>query len=160
VRDNVTLFDTRHDDHQIDQALRSVGLDALADGGIDRPLGLGGAGLSAGEAQLLAMARVWLRQPDLIVLDEATARVDPVTEGRIEAAMRELMRGRTTLVIAHRLSTLADVDDIVVFDRGRVVEFGRRDELAGDVDSRFRRLLDLALESDASADAPVEGLLA
>ena len=163
IRDNVTLFDTHSSDDEIEQALRSVGLDALADGGIDRPLGLGGAGLSAGEAQLLAMARVWLRRPDLIVLDEATARVDPVTEARIDAAMRELMRGRTTLVIAHRLSTLADVDDILVFDRGRVVEFGRRDELALDVDSRFRRLLDLALEShasDASDDAPVEGLLA
>jgi ABC-type multidrug transport system fused ATPase/permease subunit len=157
IRDNVTLFDPTPTDRAVADALRSVGLDALADGGIDRPLGGGGAGLSAGEAQLLAMARVWLRDPDLVVLDEATARVDPVTERRIEAAMRELMRGRTTIVIAHRLSTLAEVDDIAVFEAGRIVEFGPREVLVADAAGRFRRLLDLALEPDS---APSEGMLA
>jgi ABC-type multidrug transport system fused ATPase/permease subunit len=150
IRDNVALFDPAPSDDEVEQALRAVGLDTLADGGIDRPLGAGGAGLSAGEAQLLAMARVWLRRPDLVVLDEATARVDPLTERRIERAMRELVHGRTALVIAHRLSTLREVDDIVVFERGEVVEFGPRDELVADPDSRFRRLLDLALESEAA----------
>ncbi len=107
----------------------------------------GGAGLSSGEAQLLALARVWMRSPDLVVLDEATARVDPVTEARIDAAVDELVRGRTTLIIAHRLSTLQRVDEIVVFDHGRVVEHGDRVELAGTDGSRFRGLLDLALET-------------
>ncbi|TDT16752.1 ATP-binding cassette subfamily B protein/ATP-binding cassette subfamily C protein [Ilumatobacter fluminis] len=157
IRENVTLFDSRHSDAAVADALHSVGLGALADGGIDRPLGGGGAGLSAGEAQLLAMARVWLRDPDLVVLDEATARVDPVTERRIEEAMRELMRGRTTIVIAHRLSTLSEVDDIAVFEAGRIVEFGARETLVADPDGRFRRLLDLALEPDR---APSEGMLA
>ncbi|MCB0965879.1 MAG: ABC transporter ATP-binding protein [Ilumatobacter sp.] len=157
IRDNVTLFDPSPTDRDVEAALRAVGLGALVDGGIDRPLGGGGAGLSAGEAQLLAMARVWLRDPDLVVLDEATARVDPVTERRIESAMHELMRGRTTLVIAHRLSTLSEVDDIVVFEAGRVVEFGERRALVGDPDGRFRRLLDLALEPEHD---PSEGLLA
>ena len=157
IRDNVTLFDPAPSDEAVAEALRSVGLGALADGGIDRPLGGGGAGLSAGEAQLLAMARVWLRHPDLVVLDEATARVDPMTEQRIEAAMCELMRGRTTIVIAHRLSTLAEVDDIAVFEAGRIVEFGPRDVLVADTGGRFRRLLDLALEPEG---APSEGLLA
>ncbi|MAT04610.1 MAG: hypothetical protein CL424_06165 [Acidimicrobiaceae bacterium] len=161
IRDNVTLFDPVPSDDAVLAALRSVGLDALANAGIDRPLGGGGAGLSAGEAQLLAMARVWLRDPDLVVLDEATARVDPATERRIESAMRELMHGRTTLVIAHRLSTLAEVDDIVVFEQGRIVEAGPRTELASDPDGRFRRLLDLALEPDAGARrSAAEGLLA
>jgi len=157
IRDNVTLFDPVPSDADVESALRSVGLDALADAGVDRVLGGGGVGLSAGEAQLLAMARVWLRAPDLVVLDEATARVDPVTERRIESAMRELMRGRTTLVIAHRLSTLAEVDDIVVFEDGRIAEAGKRSDLVADPHGRFRRLLDLALEPDRDRS---EGLLA
>jgi ABC-type multidrug transport system fused ATPase/permease subunit len=150
VRDNVALFDPEPSDAAVEAALRAVGLDSLADGGLHRDLGAGGGGLSAGEAQLLAMARVWLRDPDVVVLDEATARVDPETEARLEHAVRRLREGRTTLVIAHRLSTLREVDDVLVFESGRVVEFGGRDELANDPGSRFHRLLALALESDAS----------
>ncbi len=154
LRDNVTLFDDEATDAAVVDALERVGLGALAAGGIERELGAAGAGLSAGEAQLLALARVWLRDPDIVVLDEATARVDPETERRLEAAIIELMRGRTTLVIAHRLSTLRSVDEIVVFDHGRVVEHGDRADLAGDDDSRFARLLALALDSETDeADA-------
>ena len=157
IRDNVTLFDPGPSDDDVADALRAVGLGPLADGGVDRALGAGGAGLSAGEAQLLAMARVWLRKPDVVVLDEATARVDPETERRLEAAVQRLMRGRTTLIIAHRLSTLREVDDIVVFDAGQVVEHGDRDTLAADGTSRFGRLLGLALEDDD--DRPERELL-
>lgn len=154
LRDNVTLFDDEATDAAVIDALERVGLGALAADGIERELGAAGAGLSAGEAQLLALARVWLRDPDIVVLDEATARVDPETERRLEAAIIELMRGRTTLVIAHRLSTLRSVDEIVVFDHGRVVEHGDRADLAGDDDSRFARLLALALDGETDeADA-------
>ncbi len=155
LRDNVTLFDDEPTDADVIDALERVGLGSLAADGIERELGAAGAGLSAGEAQLLALARVWLRDPDIVVLDEATARVDPETERRLEAAVVELMRGRTTLVIAHRLSTLRSVDEIIVFDHGRIVEHGDRVELVGDDDSRFARLLALALdsESDAESDA-------
>jgi ABC-type multidrug transport system fused ATPase/permease subunit len=156
VRDNVTLFDPAPSDDDVAAALREVGLDTLVAGGIHRELGAGGTGLSAGEAQLLALARVWLRQPDLVVLDEATARVDPETERRLAAAVDAMMRGRTTIVIAHRLSTLRRVDEIVVFDHGRIVEHDDRDTLAAAGESRFRRLLDLALETEAPADALVE----
>ncbi|MCB0999543.1 MAG: ABC transporter ATP-binding protein [Acidimicrobiales bacterium] len=148
VRDNVTLFDPTPTDDAVATALRRAGLESLVDGGVHRQLGAGGAGLSAGEAQLLALARAWLRDPDLLVLDEATARVDPATEQRLEAGIAELMRGRTTVVIAHRLSTLRHVDEIVVLDHGRVVEHGDRALLAGDRDSRFHRLLELALDVD------------
>jgi ABC-type multidrug transport system fused ATPase/permease subunit len=144
VRDNVTLFDETPTDDAVETALRSAGLGALADGGIHRALGAGGAGLSAGEAQLLALARVWLRNPDVVVLDEATARIDPVTEALLEAAIARLTFGRTTLIIAHRLSTLRFVDEIVVLDHGRVIEHGDRADLADDIDSRYRHLLDLA----------------
>ena len=161
VRDNVTLFDATIDDGLVVDALRRVGLGHVADGGIDRPLGGSGAGLSAGESQLLALARVWLTDPDLMVLDEATARVDPETEQRLDAAVRELMRGRTTIVIAHRLSTLREVDDIVVFDAGRVVEFGARDALAADPASRFHRLLAVGHDLDGALDGDLaEELLA
>lgn len=159
IRENVTLFDRSAADDDIVAALRAVGLDGLADGGIDSQLGASGAGLSAGEAQLLAMARVWLRNADVVVLDEATARIDPVTEARLEAAVHKLMRGRTTIVIAHRLSTLREVDDIVVFDGGRVVEHGERDALAADPESRFHRLLKLSLEDDESTASNERELL-
>ena len=88
---------------------------------------------------------MWLRQPDLVVLDEATARVDPATEQQISAAVSQLMVGRTTFIIAHRLSTLDMVDEILVFDHGRVVEHGDRSALVDTEDSRFRHLLELAL---------------
>lgn len=146
IRDNVTMFDHTPSDEEVEAAIRRVGLGHLADDGIHRPLGAGGSGLSAGEAQLLAMARVWLRQADLVVLDEATARIDPETERRLEAAMIELLADRTAVVIAHRLSTLRDMDEIVVMDRGRIVEHGDRHDLEADTTGRYRRLLDLALE--------------
>lgn len=146
VRDNVTMFDPTPRDADVVAALHHVGLDAVAEAGIHRELGAGGTGLSAGESQLLALARVWLRDPDLVVLDEATARVDPATEVRLEQAVAELMRGRTTIVIAHRLSTLRHVDDIVVIDQGRVIEFGERARLVADDAGRFHRLLELALD--------------
>ena len=88
-----------------------------------------------------------MRDPDLLVLDEATARIDPETERQIEAAVARLMVGRTTLIIAHRLSTLHAVDDIVVFDHGRVAESGTRVDLIGDDESQFARLVALSLDA-------------
>ena len=146
IRDNVTLFDPVPSDADVVDALHRAGLGSLASGGIERVLGAAGAGLSAGESQLLAMARVWLRRPDLVVLDEATARIDPATEAKLEAALAELTAGRTTVVIAHKLSTLRMVDEVIVFDHGRVVEHDDRALLMADGGSRYRLLLDLALE--------------
>src|SRR5690606_24213981 len=140
----VTLFDPDPTDAHVEAALRDVGLDTLADAGVGRLLGPGGAGLSAGEAQLLSLARVWLRQPDLIVLDEATARVDPESEARLADAVRRVLAGRTARVIAHRLATLDEVGDVIVFAGGRIVELGPRAALAADPGSRFHRLLALA----------------
>jgi ABC-type multidrug transport system fused ATPase/permease subunit len=152
VRDNVAMFDIAPTDDAVIAALRRAGLDALADGDIHRQLGSGGTGLSAGESQLLALARVWLRKPDLVVLDEATARVDPITEARLEQAIAELMHGRTTIVIAHRLSTLRHVDDIVVLEHGEVIEFGERSALIENDSGHFHRLLELALDIPSASD--------
>lgn len=162
IRDNVTLFDPEPTDEEVADAIRQVGLESLleeSDGatgngvggkskGLHAPLSGGGSGLSAGESQLLALARVWLRKPDLVVLDEATARIDPETEARLHLAVARLLEGRTAIIIAHRLSTLKEVDDIVVVHEGRILEHGRRTDLEADTDGRFRRLLDLALETE------------
>jgi ATP-binding cassette, subfamily B, bacterial len=145
VRDNLTLFGTVDaDEARLIEVLDGLGLGswrrALPDA-LDTTLGPGGAGLSAGEAQLLAFARVFLRDPGLVILDEAASRVDPVTEARIERAVDTLLAGRTAIIIAHRQATVARADEILVLEQGRVAEQGTRLALATDPGSRFARLL-------------------
>jgi ATP-binding cassette, subfamily B, bacterial len=145
VRDNVTMF-TATSDVDVLKALRAVGLGPwLADQaqGLDSPLlaRKGGAGLSAGEAQLLALARALVRSPSIVVLDEATSRIDPATQALISEATESLLQDRTSVVIAHRLETLSVCDYIAVLDHGEVVEHGLRTDLAANPDSRFARLL-------------------
>jgi ABC-type multidrug transport system fused ATPase/permease subunit len=145
VRDNLTLFrPDLADDDRLCAVLAEVGLAgwlATLPDGLDTALGTQGGGVSAGEAQLLAFARAFLTDPGLVVLDEAASRLDPATELRIEAAMARLLHDRTGVLIAHRLSSLSRVDQIAVVEGGRVVEYGPRDALAADPDSRFGRLL-------------------
>jgi ABC-type multidrug transport system fused ATPase/permease subunit len=86
------------------------------------------------------------------VLDEATARIDPITEQRLEAAVAQLIEGRTTFIIAHKLSTLRMVDEVIVFDGGRIVEHDQREVLARSGGSRWRQLLELALEPGTDDD--------
>jgi len=113
-----------------DRAARSSAEgDAQPINGLDAKVSERGSNFSAGERQLVAFARALLRDPDVLVLDEATAHVDPEAEELIEKGVAELMRGRTTLVIAHRLSTIRNADLIVVMDKGRVVEQGTHDQL-------------------------------
>jgi ABC-type multidrug transport system fused ATPase/permease subunit len=144
LRDNVTLFDDEADDASVQLALDTVGLRAwrraLPDG-LDTRMGAGGVGLSAGEAQLVALARVFLADPAVVVLDEASSRLDPATEEVVRVATARLLAGRTAIVIAHRLSTLVGVDEIAVVDGGRIVEHGPRAALARNDVSRFARLL-------------------
>jgi ATP-binding cassette subfamily B protein len=109
--------------------------------GLDTEITAGGGGLSAGEAQLLAFTRVFLRDPGLVVLDEPSSRLDLATERLLERAMRRLMKDRTTIIIAHRLSTVRRADRIMILEAGRIIEEGPRHELARDRTSRFHRLL-------------------
>lgn len=97
--------------------------------GLDTPVGQRGESMSVGERQLVALARAALADPDLLLLDEATSAVDPLTEVRLQRAVEELTRGRTSVAIAHRLSTAEAADDILVVDRGEVVERGRHTDL-------------------------------
>ena len=136
-------------------ALSRAGLRRFLEGlprGLDAYLGEGGARLSGGERQRLAVARAFLKSAPLLVLDEPTANLDTVTEGEVFAAAGELARGRSALVITHRLVGMEVMDEILVLDAGRVVERGTHEELAR-AGGLYRRLLDVqnALLAEASA---------
>lgn len=152
LRDNLTLFDDTADDARLIDVLATLGLGdwlrALPDG-LDTRLGAAGVGLSAGQAQVLACARIFLRDPDVIILDEASSRLDPATERLVHAALGRLLAGRTGIVVAHRLSTIAFADEILVLEEGRVREHGPRVALAADPHSRFAALLRVATEEVA-----------
>jgi ATP-binding cassette, subfamily B, bacterial len=116
LRDNVALFDPSVPDPRLREVFTELGLDEwlrALPAGLDTPLGAGGRGLSAGEAQLVALARVFLKDPGLVVLDEASSRLDPATERLLEGALTRLLDGRTGVVIAHRLATVERADRVL-----------------------------------------------
>jgi ABC-type multidrug transport system fused ATPase/permease subunit len=149
VRDNLTFFDTAIPDEKILSVIRELGLSRWfhsLGAGLDTILESGGSGLSAGEAQLLAFARIFLKDPGMIVLDEASSRLDPVTEHLIEKAVDRLTQDRTALIIAHRLKTVQRADKIMILEKGKIVEFGGREQLARDPESRFSQLLQTGMD--------------
>jgi ATP-binding cassette subfamily B protein len=152
VRDNLTLFDGGVPDERIRTVLDTLGLAhwlAELPRGLDTLLGAGGVGLSAGQAQVLACARIFLRDPDVVILDEASSRLDPATERLVHMALGPLLAGRTGIIVAHRLTTVAYADDILVLDDGQVREYGPRRALAADPTSHFAGLLRVAAEEVA-----------
>jgi ABC-type multidrug transport system fused ATPase/permease subunit len=141
VKDNLTFF-TDRPKADIEAVLDDVGLgDWIREIGLDTELGPAGQGLSAGEQQLLALARVFLQNPGLVILDEPSSRLDPVTESLLATATERLYAGRTVVVIAHRLETVRTADEIMVVDSGRIVEHGPREQLGADPKSRYAQLL-------------------
>jgi len=144
VRDNLTFFDPAIPDARLLAAIDALGLrpwfDALP-AGLGTMLAPGGGGLSTGEAQLLAFVRVFLKDAGLVILDEASSRLDPATEGLIAGAIDRLLAGRTAIIIAHRLATVRRADAIMILEDGRIVEHGAREVLLRDGASRFARLL-------------------
>ncbi|MCY1704250.1 ABC transporter ATP-binding protein [Deinococcus sp. SL84] len=161
VRDNLTFFDPSVTDGQVEAALHEVGLGAWLDGlerGVHTPLPTGS--LSAGQQQLLAFARVLLRDPAVVILDEPSSRLDPATEATLTAAMTRLLSGRTAIVIAHRLETVARADRILVLGAGEVLEFGPREVLAADPQSQYAALLRASAGvREESAETLLEELL-
>lgn len=149
VRDNLTFFDTEIPDEKILNVIRDLGLSHWFAGlkmGLDTLLESGNAGLSAGEAQLLAFARIFLKDPGLVILDEASSRLDPATEHLIEKAVDRLIAGRTALVIAHRVKTVQRADKIMILENGCVIEFGDRKALELDSNSKFNSLLQAGMD--------------
>jgi ATP-binding cassette subfamily B protein/ATP-binding cassette subfamily C protein len=148
IRNNLTFFNPAIKDSQLLESLELLGLtpwlNALPQG-LDTPLGADSGGLSAGQAQLLAFARAFLKNPSLVILDEASSRLDPTTETSIEGAIDKLLRGRTGIIIAHRLSTVQRANQILILERGRVREYGLRKTLANTPDSYFAQLLQTGL---------------
>jgi ATP-binding cassette, subfamily B, bacterial len=148
LRENLTLFDDSIGDAQLTQVLETIGLGewlrSLPEGLATHLAGTGG--LSAGEAQLLALTRVFLRDPGLVILDEASSRLDPATEALLERAIDRLLAGRTAIIIAHRLRTVQRADQILILENGEVAEFGARADLLANPDSRFSRVLRAGLE--------------
>lgn len=149
LRENLTFFDPNISDDQIFGVLQTLELldwyRSLSDG-LDTILEGNGRSLSAGEAQLLALTRVFLRDPGLVVLDEASSRLDPATEQRIERAIDKLLVGRTGIIIAHRLGTIHRADQVMILEEGRIGEYGDRKKLALDPETKFHRLLQTGME--------------
>ena len=132
VADNIRYACPDATDEEVTTIAQKIGwgdwLDALPDG-LDTQVGEEGKALSMGQRQLVALARVLLQNPSIIVLDEATASVDPLTEAQIQEGLDIVLENRTAIVIAHRLSTIRHADRIIVLDRGRIVEEGNHDAL-------------------------------
>jgi ABC-type multidrug transport system fused ATPase/permease subunit len=147
IRENLTLFNAEIPDDQIMSVIEEL---ELSDWYESLPNGLdtllSDTGLSAGEAQLLAFARVFLKNPRVVILDEPSSRLDPATEQRIDRAVQRLLRGRTSIIIAHRLGTVQQVDDIMILDNGEIQEYGEREQLVHNPASLFSGLLKTGLE--------------
>lgn len=149
IRDNLTFFDRSIPDEKIVATIEELELGNWLRNlpkGLDTVLDTGSRSLSAGEAQLLAFTRVFLRNPGLVILDEASSRLDPATEQKLERAIDKLLKNRTAIIIAHRLDTIHRADEIMILDKGKVSEYGDRRQLAADPTSRFYQLLQTGME--------------
>jgi ATP-binding cassette subfamily B protein len=143
VAENIRFAMPDLTDDQLRQAFEELGLrDWLAGlpAGLDTPVGERGEALSVGERQLVALVRAYVADPDLLVLDEATSAVDPATEVRLQHALDLVTRGRTTVAIAHRLSTAEAADEVLVVDAGRVVQRGPHSRLVAEEGSIYAKL--------------------
>jgi ATP-binding cassette subfamily B protein/ATP-binding cassette subfamily C protein len=151
VRDNLTFFDSRIQDDTIVAALKNLGLSQWLNAlpaGLETQLGANSSGLSAGQAQLLALVRVFLKNPGLVILDVASSRLDPQTEDLLENAINQLLQNRTGIIIAHRLQTIQQTDQILILEQGKVVEYGDHQLLAQQSDSHYTQMLHRAWKPD------------
>lgn len=149
IRENLTFFNNEINDNLILDAFEKLGLTDWLNRfpkGLDTVLQDGHTGLSAGQAQLLAFVRIFLKDPALIILDEASSRLDPATETLIANVIDNLLKGRMAMIIAHRLRTVQKCDRILILENGQKTEFGLRKELINDSTSRFAALLQVGME--------------
>ena len=142
IASNIRFAKPEATDAEVAAAAQAVGVDRVAarlSGGLDHAVREGGSGLSAGERQLISVARALLADPRILILDEATSNIDRPTEVLIEVALDRLLAGRTSIIIAHRLSTVRRADEIIVIERGQVAQRGTEKELLAQ-EGPFRRL--------------------
>ncbi len=153
IRNNLTFFDKSVSDKDILKVLADLGLSTWLrslPNGLDTLVAAGGKSLSAGEAQLLAFARVFLKDPSLVILDEPSSRLDPATETLLEKAVDKLLVNRTAIIIAHRLKTVARADEILILRDGRILEHGSHVMLANDPSSYFYETLKATKDLDTN----------
>jgi ATP-binding cassette subfamily B protein len=129
IKDNIRMDNTRYTDEDVERALVDVGGEALVKRGIHQRIFEKGNNLSQGEKQLISFARAYIRNPKILILDEATSNIDTETEKVIQKGVQKLKEDRTTFIIAHRLSTIMDVDKIIVLHKGKIIERGNHDSL-------------------------------
>lgn len=128
IRENIKL-DEDFSDEEIIEALKVVGAESILKRGLDLKVRESAGNLSQGEQQLVSFARAYIRDPDILIMDEATSNIDTETESLIQQGIHKLRENRTTFIIAHRLSTIQDLDHIIVLDQGRIIEEGTHEEL-------------------------------
>lgn len=147
VRDNITFFDPSIKDSIIIETIYDMGLKDWYENlshGLDTQIKPGG-GMSSGEAQLLTLVRIFLKNPKLIILDEASSRLDPYTEQLVDKALNKLLIGRSCIIIAHRLGTITRADDILILDNGSILEYGSREALLNKKESKLNQLLNYGI---------------
>jgi len=149
IRDNLTFYNRKIKDESIYEAIKEIGLQQWFEkfpGGLDTVLGVNGIGLSAGESQLLTLVRVFLKNPYMIILDEVSSRLDPETERQLQNTIMKLLEGRIGIIIAHRIWTINFAHEIMVLEKGKVLEYGDRKVLEEDSNSKFHNLLKTGLQ--------------
>lgn len=147
LRDNLTFFDKSIADPTLVQIIHEFGLSSWLQGmpnGLDTIIGSGGQGLSDGEGQLVAFLRVFLKDPQLVIFDEASSRLDSVTERLVTQATKQLLQSRTGVIVAHRLQTMQQANKILILEKGHIVEYGERVALENDPTSRLSAYLRMA----------------
>ena len=144
LRDNLRLFDDYYTDRQLEDALGELNLLPWLEvqpQRLDTIMSNSSLDLSTGEAQRLALARIFLRDPEVVILDEAVASLDPATEEEVEGALQKLLHGRTGIVIAHKMKSIEKVDEVLILDKGEMLEYGTRNDLLALPQSHLNHLI-------------------